>query len=136
MTDIIYNINNFIWGWPFIGLLTIFSIYLSIKFRFPQIKICLAIKDLFKSNKNSESCSKDKITSFKSLMTVLAGTLGTGNITGVALALIVGGIGSLFWMFISGVLAIVISYAENLIVLKYRKKDKKRDVRLNVSFIF
>ncbi len=119
--EIISRINNYIWGYPFIVLLTITSIYLSIKLRFPQIKILLAIKDLFKS-KDSEK--KSKITSFKSLMTVLAGTLGTGNITGVALAISIGGIGSLFWLFISGILAMVISYAENLIVLKYRKKDK------------
>lgn len=119
--EIISRINNYIWGYPFIVLLTITSIYLSIKLRFPQIKILFAIKDLFKS-KDSEK--KSKITSFKSLMTVLAGTLGTGNITGVALAISIGGIGSLFWLFISGILAMVISYAENLIVLKYRKKDK------------
>lgn len=133
--QIISNINSFIWGYPFIILLTVTSIILTIKLRFPQIKIILAIKDLFKG-KDSESNntsknndknkikSKNKITSFKSLMTVLAGTLGTGNITGVALAIAIGGVGSLFWLFVSGVLAMVISYAENLIVLRYRKKDK------------
>ena len=119
--EIISNVNDYIWGYPFIILLTVVSIYLSIKLKFPQIKIILSIKKLFinKDNKN-----RNKITSFKSLMTVLAGTLGTGNITGVALAISIGGIGSLFWMFISGMFALVISYAENLIVLRYRKKDK------------
>lgn len=121
--QIISNINSFIWGYPFIILLTVTSIYLSIKFRFPQIKILVAIKDLFKSK---EQGNKNKITSFKSLMTVLAGTLGTGNITGVAVAIIIGGIGSLFWLFVSGVLAMVISYVENFIVLKYRKKDRTK----------
>ena len=121
--EIISNINSFIWGYPFIILLTVTSIYLSIKFKFPQIKILLSIKDLFKSKENH---NKDKITSFKSLMTVLAGTLGTGNITGVAIALIIGGVGSLFWLFVSGILAMIISYAENYIVLKYRKKDSRK----------
>lgn len=119
--EIISNINSFIWGYPLILLLTVTSIYLSIKFRFPQIKILFSIKDLFKSREND---NKNKITSFKSLMTVLAGTLGTGNITGVAIAITIGGIGSLFWLFVSGILAMVLSYVENLIVLKYRKKDK------------
>ena len=119
--EIISNINSFLWSYPFIILLTVTSVYLSIKLRFPQIKILLAIKDLFKSK---DSGNKNKITSFKSLMTVLAGTLGTGNITGVALAIAIGGIGSLFWLFVSGILAMVISYAENLVVLKHRKKDK------------
>lgn len=119
--EIISNINNYIWGYPFIILLTITSIYLSIKLSFPQTKILFAVKDLFKSKASGD---KNKITSFKTLMTVLAGTLGTGNITGVALAIVIGGVGSLFWLFISGMLSMVISYAENLIVLKYRKKDK------------
>lgn len=121
--EIISDVNHYIWGYPFIILLTIMSIYLSIKLKFPQIKILLSIKDLFKSKDDKK---ENKITSFKTLMTVLAGTLGTGNITGVALAIIVGGVGSLFWMFVSGVLAMVVSYAENLIVLNYRKKDKYR----------
>jgi len=121
MISIISKINEYIWGWPFVLLLVVTSIYLSIKLRFPQIKILLALKDIFK---NEDKNNKNKITSFKSLMTVLAGTLGTGNITGVATAIAIGGIGSLFWMFVSGVLAMVISYAENYIVLKYRRRDR------------
>ena len=121
--EIISNINSYIWGYPYILLLTLTSIYLSIKFKFPHLKILYAIKDMFKSK---EDGNKDKITSFKSLMTVLAGTLGTGNITGVAVALTMGGVGSLFWLFISGIFAMVISYTENLIVLRYRKRDRKK----------
>lgn len=121
--EIISNINDYIWGYPFIVLLTITSIYLSIKLSFPQFKILFAVKDLFKSKKSE---NKNKITSFKSLMTVLAGTLGTGNITGVAMAINIGGIGSLFWLFISGILSMVVSYAENLIVLRHRKKDRTK----------
>ena len=121
--EIISNINSYIWGYPYILLLTITSIYLSVKFKFPHLKILLAIKDMFKSK---EDGNKDKITSFKSLMTVLAGTLGTGNITGVAVALTIGGVGSLFWLFVSGIFAMVISYVENLVVLRYRKGDRKK----------
>lgn len=122
ITQIISNINDFLWSYPFIILLTVISIYLSIKLRFPQLKIMIALKDIFKRKKND---NKSKITSFKALMTVLAGTLGTGNITGVATAIVIGGVGSIFWMFVSGILAMVISYAENYFVLKYRKKDKR-----------
>ena len=121
--EIISNINNYIWGYPYILLLALTSIYLSIKFRFPHLKILFAIKDMFKSK---EDGNKDKITSFKSLMTVLAGTLGTGNIVSVAVALTIGGVGSLFWLFVSGIFAMVISYVENLVVLRYRKRDRKK----------
>lgn len=68
--------------------------------------------------------TSEGISSFKSLMAVLASTLGTGNIIGVATAITIGGAGSIFWIFISGIFAIATKYAETYIVLKYRKKDK------------
>ena len=120
MSSFIRSLSEFLWGFPFIILLVITSMYLSVKFKFPQLKIFLSLKDLFKNNDNS----KNKITAFKSLMTILAGTIGTGNITGVATSIVIGGVGSLFWLFVSGMLAMAISYAENLIVLRYRKKNK------------
>lgn len=122
LTTIIDHINSAIWGLPFILLLLITSVYLSIKLKFPQGKILLSIREIFKQKRGE----KNSITPFKSLMTVLAGTLGTGNITGIAVAILVGGVGSLFWMLISGILAMVISYAENYIVLLYRKQDKRK----------
>ncbi|MBR5227937.1 MAG: sodium:alanine symporter family protein [Clostridia bacterium] len=117
---IISKINDFIWGVPFVSILAILGIYLTIKLKMPQIKSFLSIKGLFsKEDKNS------KITPFKALMSILAGTLGIGNITGVASAIIIGGIGSIFWLFVSGFIAVAISYAENYLVLKNRKYDSK-----------
>lgn len=121
--NIVENINTVIWGPPFIILLVATSMYLSIRLRFPQFKILVSLKEIFKTEKGIK---KNRITPFKSLMTVLAGTLGTGNITGIAVAILVGGVGSLFWMLISAILAMVISYAENYIVLLYRKKDRNK----------
>lgn len=123
IANIIEKINTIIWGPTFIFLLVFTSIYLTIKLKFPQGKIFISLKDIFKKN---SSTNKNSITQFKSLMTVLAGTLGTGNITGIAVSILVGGVGSLFWMLISGLFAMVISYAENYIVLTYRKKDKRK----------
>ncbi|MDO4283105.1 MAG: amino acid carrier protein [Clostridia bacterium] len=66
------------------------------------------------------------VSSFKSLMTILAGTLGVGNIVGVATAITLGGIGSIFWIFISGVFAMATKYAETYIPLKYREVKKNK----------
>jgi len=121
IANIMEKINMTVWGLPFIILLTFTSIYLTIKLKFPQAKIFISLREIFKNNDGRD---RNSITQFKSLMTVLAGTLGTGNITGIAVAILVGGVGSLFWMLVSGFLAMVISYAENYIVLKYRKKDR------------
>lgn len=122
LNNIITLINNIIWGVPLILLLTFTGIYLTIKYRFPQLRILKASKDIFSKNKNNDN--KKKITSFKLLMTILAGTLGVGNITGVASAICIGGIGSIFWMFISGIISMAISYHENYIVLLNRKYNK------------
>ena len=73
---------------------------------------------MFKPKVNSNG-----ISSFKSLMTVLAATLGTGNIIGVASAIVIGGVGSIFWIFVSGIFAIATKYAETYLVLKYRKRE-------------
>lgn len=67
---------------------------------------------------------KDNISSFKSLMSVLAATLGVGNIVGVAAAITIGGIGSVFWIFVTGIVAIATKYVETYLVLKYRNHDK------------
>ncbi len=119
--EIIYKINTSIWGTPFIILLVITSIVLTVKLKFSLFDV---LKCVFSRRKNEKAKSK-RITNFNALTSVLAGTLGTGNITGIAVAIITGGVGSLFWMFVSGIVSIVISYAENYIVMMYRKKDKK-----------
>lgn len=115
---VIYEIENIIWGPQFLILFIILGIYLTIKLKFPQLKTMGIVT-------NIKGSKKEGITSYKALMTILAGTLGIGNIIGVATAISLGGIGSIFWMFISGVLAMPISYSENYLALKYRKKDKR-----------
>lgn len=115
------QIERFIWSVPQIALLMISHIFFTIKLRFPQFKIFSVVGEIIKKRKEE---SKGEISSYKTLMATLAGTLGTGNIVGVATAICIGGIGSIFWIFVSGFLAIATKYAETYIVLKYRKKDK------------
>lgn len=124
IVDIVSKTNQFIWGTPFILILLFTGVYLTIKLRFPQIKILFSIKEIV--NKDKKVKGKSEITSYKALMTILAGSLGTGNITGVASAIVIGGIGSLFWLFVSGIFAMAISYTENYIVLLNRKYDRRK----------
>lgn len=67
---------------------------------------------------------KDGITPFQAVSTALSGTLGTGNIVGVAAAIIVGGAGSLVWMWVSAFLGMATKYAEIVLAMRYRKKCK------------
>lgn len=123
MENIIFDIEEFIWGIPLISILVFTHIYFTIKLNIPQRHVFKGIKYIFLGNKKN---TDEGISSFKSLMTVLAGTLGTGNIIGVAAAILIGGVGSIFWMFLSGIFAIATKYAETYIVLKYRKKKKNK----------
>ena len=68
--------------------------------------------------------SNDGISPFQALTTALAGSIGTGNIVGVATALTLGGPGAIFWMWISALLGMMTIYAETVLGMKYRKKDK------------
>lgn len=123
MQNLILNIESLVWGVPLILLLMFTHIFFTFKLKFPQLNVIKGIKYIIFGNKENTS---EGISSFKSLMAVLAGTLGTGNIIGVAAAVIIGGPGSIFWMFLSGVFAIATKYAETYIVLKYRKTKKNR----------
>lgn len=123
MENIIFVIEEFIWGIPLISILVFTHLFFSVKLKFPQRNIFKGLKYIFCSDKKN---TDEGISSFKSLMTVLAGTLGTGNIIGVAAAILIGGVGSIFWMLLSGVFAIATKYAETYIVLKYRKKRKNK----------
>ena len=121
MEELLINLEKFIFGTPLMMLLLFTHIYFTVRLKFPQKKIFSALsKELHGERKKGE------ITPIKSLMTVLAGTLGTGNIIGIASAIIIGGVGSLFWIFLSGILAAATKYAETYIVLKYRVRKGKK----------
>ena len=91
---------------------------MTFRTRFIQRKLIKGIK---------LSVSKDEgsgdVSPFQALTTSLAATIGTGNIIGVATALIAGGPGALLWMWLTGVFGIATKYSETLIAVKYRVKD-------------
>lgn len=65
--------------------------------------------------------STDGVSPFRAVTLALAGTLGVGNIVGVANAILVGGAGAVFWMWVSALLAMILKYAEILLAVRYRK---------------
>lgn len=112
--------SSLLWGWPMIILLLGTHIFLTIRLRFPQLRIFTAIR---------LSVTKDKeasgdVSQFGALMTALAATIGIGNIVGVATAVSLGGPGAVFWCWITGVLGIATKYSEGLLAIKYRQKTK------------
>ena len=87
MENIVFGIEKFIWGVPLISILMFTHILFTVRLKLPQRNIIRGLKYLFLGDKRN---TKEGISSFKSLMTVLAGTLGTGNIIGVAAAILIG----------------------------------------------
>ncbi|MFR9067695.1 MAG: alanine:cation symporter family protein [Faecalibacterium prausnitzii] len=63
------------------------------------------------------------ISQFQSLCTALASTIGTGNLVGVSTAILSGGAGAVFWMWVMALLGMMTSYAENVLGIYYRRKD-------------
>lgn len=93
------------------------GIYFSIKLKFPQLKW----KKMFMGFKNN---SNKTISPFKSLTIALAARIGVGSLAGIALAIHIGGPGSIFWIWISGIITSVSAYCESYLGLKYQEKDK------------
>lgn len=94
------------------------SIYFSFRLKFIQFHIGKMFHHLFHQSKD-----KDGISSFQVLMITLAGRIGVGSIAGIALAIYIGGIGSIFWLWVTAILSSVLAYAETVLGMIYKKKD-------------
>ena len=115
----IERLRIFLWG-PFtIFLIVGVGVYITIATGFFQI---FNIKDIVKNTIGSiRKTDDDKgISSFQAVSTALAGSIGTGNIFGVATALIAGGPGAIFWMWVSAFFGMMVKYSEVLLSVKYR----------------
>jgi len=121
LLTILNSIDNFVWGFPLLILLVGTGILITVRLKLIQIfKLPTALKLIF-SAKNDGS---GDVSSFASLCTALAATVGTGNIVGVATAIKAGGPGALFWMWIAAFFGMATKYSEGLLAVKYRTKDK------------
>jgi AGCS family alanine or glycine:cation symporter len=123
--DFINNIatvvDDFLWGLPMIIILLGTHIFMTIRTKFMQRKTLTAIK--LSVTKDSEVAGD--ISPFQALTTALASTIGTGNIIGVGTAIALGGAGAVLWCWLTGVFGIATKYAESLIAVKFRVKDKQ-----------
>ncbi|MCC8366168.1 sodium:alanine symporter family protein [Xenorhabdus sp. PB61.4] len=115
-------INGVVWGVPMlIGLLGI-GIFMQIRLSFlPIRKLGTGFKLLFQKNKQR---GEGQISPFNALMTALSATIGTGNIAGVATAIVMGGPGALFWMWMTALVGMATKYSEAVLAVRYRETDK------------
>lgn len=123
---------SFLWGLPIIVIILGTGFYFTFKTGFFQVfhlkyifseTICKIIK---KGNKAEEG-GKGLITPFEAVATAIGGSVGVGNIGGVATAMAVGGPGSLFWLWIAAFVGMILKMAEVSLGVYYREKDEKGD---------
>ena len=125
LIDLLNNVDSFIWGPPLLILFVGTGILFTFKLKFLQItKLPKALKLIF----FAENDGNGDISSFGALCTALAATVGTGNIVGVATAVKAGGPGALFWMWAAAFFGMATKYAEGVLAIKYRTKDKNGQI--------
>ena len=113
------KINDLVWGVPMIVLILSVGILLTIRLKGIQItKLPLAIKHIIANEKDG---AEGEVSSFGALCMTLSATIGTGNIVGVATAIVAGGPGALFWMWVAALFGTATKYAECLLAIKYRE---------------
>ncbi len=127
-SDFVDVLNGYAWGPWMLILLVGTGIYLSSRVGFIQFRrFGYAIKNtLGKMFKKSEA-GEGEVTPLQAVTTALAATVGTGNIAGVTGAIIVGGPGAVFWMWVSALFGMVTKYSEVVLAVKYRERNANGD---------
>lgn len=119
ISDFLTKVDDLVWGIPLIVLILVVGAFLTIKVKGLQItKLGKAFKLTFKKDPNAKG--HGEISSFGALCTALSATIGTGNIVGVATAIVAGGPGAMFWMWIAALLGTATKFAECMLAVKYR----------------
>lgn len=132
MLDIIKSVNavvnNFIWGVPAMICIIGVGLLLSVRTKFLQIrKFPYAMKQTIGKIFDKKDASDGAMTPFQAVCTALAGTVGTGNIAGVAGAIAIGGPGAVFWMWISALLGMCTKFSEVTLAVHFREKNAVGD---------
>ena len=130
ITQINGEVNGFIWGTFGLALLIGTGVLMTCCTKFFQVsRIGLwwknTIGSLFKKDVIGHTKDKGSISPFQALCTALAATIGTGNIAGVAAALVIGGAGAVFWMWVAAFFGMMTNYAENVLGIYFRRKNKE-----------
>lgn len=127
--QLVVSISDFLWGAPLIILLAGVGILSTLYLGFPQIKYFVqgfkqTFGGLFKKDENEAG----SMTSFQSLATAIAAQVGTGNVAGVGTAIVSGGPGAVFWMWVLAFLGMSTIQVEALLAQKYRERTSDGDL--------
>lgn len=124
INKLVTQLNDLVWGPPMLVLILGTGFFLMVRLRFmPLRRLGAGMVSIWQGRKKG-SDGLGVISPFQALMTSLAGTIGTGNIAGVATAIFWGGPGALFWMWCTALVGMATKYAEVVLAVHYRELDK------------
>lgn len=120
-------VNSLVWGPYMLALLVGTGLFLTVRLKFMSFRyLPYALKLAFSPHQDENS--EGDINHFQALMTALAATIGTGNIAGVATAVVLGGPGAIFWMWVTALVGMATKYSEAILAVKYRIVDERGEM--------
>ena len=130
ITKVNSTINGIVWGWPALILLAFVGVLMTCLTKFFQLGhfghwMKNTIGAIFGDRSVTKHTKDRSISQFQSLCTALAATVGTGNIVGVASAIVVGGPGAVFWMWLIAFFGMMTNFSENVLGILYRHKNER-----------
>lgn len=128
-SEILSKVDAIVWGPVMVVLLVGTGIYLTIRTRFLTWRnLGYAIKTTLSRESRKKGEGNGDVSPFSALTTALAATIGTGNIVGVATAMVAGGPGALVWMWISAAFGLSSKFGECMLAIKYREVNEKGEM--------
>ena len=125
LNDLVLMVNDFIWTYILIAMLIILGVYFTVKTNFVQFRYFKEMVRLL-GNSTSKDAKKDgKISSFQAFCISAASRVGTGNIAGIAIAVVAGGPGAIFWMWLIALIGSASGFVESTLAQIYKVKDGK-----------
>ena len=125
------TVGGWVWGPYMLVFLVGTGVFLTIVLRGLQFSMLgYALKQAFRPHPKKEDGSDHEgdVSHFGALMTALSATIGTGNIAGVATAVVMGGPGAVFWMWMTAVFGMATKYGEGVLAVKYRKVNERGEM--------
>jgi len=125
LSEILTKVDDFVWGPIMLVLLVGTGIFLTFRLGFRTWRnLGYALKSTLSKEARTKSRGEGDVSPFSALTTALAATIGTGNIVGVATAMVAGGPGALVWMWISAAFGLTSKFSECMLAIKYREVNE------------
>ncbi|MEG1312252.1 MAG: alanine/glycine:cation symporter family protein [Romboutsia sp.] len=123
LNNLVISVNDFIWTYILIAMLIVLGVYFTIKTNFVQFRYFKEMFRLLGDGTSKENKKEGSVSSFQAFCISTASRVGTGNIAGIAFAVVAGGPGSVFWMWLIALIGSASSFIESTLAQIFKVKD-------------